>query len=53
MKRGSVWEIAHFQNTTVDPDAEKHDPIPWDESGFRPGKTRMSFRAKSRRASNA
>ena len=40
VKRGSVWKIAHFQNTTVDPDAEKHDPITWDESGFRPGKTR-------------
>ena len=28
-------KIVHFQNTTIDPDAEKHDPATWDETGFR------------------
>jgi uncharacterized protein (TIGR02246 family) len=36
-KREGIWKIAHFQNTTVDPDAEKNDPITWDETGFLPG----------------
>jgi len=36
--RDGVWRIAHFQNTTVDPDAEKNDPITWDETGFLPGR---------------
>lgn len=37
VKQGGTWKIAHFQNTTVDPDAEKHDPATWDETGFVPG----------------
>jgi len=37
-KREGIWKIAHFQNTTVDPEAEKNDPITWDESGFLPGR---------------
>jgi hypothetical protein len=38
VKRDGIWRIAHFQNTTVDLEAEKNDPITWDESGFLPGK---------------
>ena len=38
VKRDGIWKIAHFQNTTVDPEAEKNDPITWDESGFLPGR---------------
>jgi len=38
VKRAGIWKIAHFQNTTVDPDAEKDDPITWDETGFLPGR---------------
>lgn len=37
LKRNGVWKIGHFQNTTIDPLAEKNDPITWDETGFRPG----------------
>jgi uncharacterized protein (TIGR02246 family) len=37
VKRDGIWRIVHFQNTTVDPEAEKNDPITWDESGFLPG----------------
>jgi uncharacterized protein (TIGR02246 family) len=37
VKSEGVWRIAHFQNTIVDPEAEKNDPITWDESGFLPG----------------
>ena len=37
VKRDGIWRIAHFQNTIVDPDAEKNDPITWDETGFLPG----------------
>jgi len=37
-KREGIWKIVHFQNTTIDPDAEKNDPVTWDESGFRPEK---------------
>jgi len=36
-KREGIWKIAHFQNTIVDLDAEKNDPITWDASGFLPG----------------
>ena len=38
VRRDGVWKIVHFQNTSVDPDAEKDDPITWDETGFLPGK---------------
>ena len=27
VKRDGIWKIAHFQNTIVDPEAEKNDPI--------------------------
>jgi uncharacterized protein (TIGR02246 family) len=37
VKREGIWSIAHFQNTIVDLEAEKHDPITWDDSGFLPG----------------
>ena len=36
-KREGIWKIAHFQNTIVDLEAEKNDPIPWDETGYLPG----------------
>jgi uncharacterized protein (TIGR02246 family) len=39
VRRDAAWKIAHFQNTTVDPIAEKDDPITWDETGFLPGKS--------------
>ena len=35
--RGGDWKFAHFQNTTVDPEAEANDPVTWDESGYLPG----------------
>ena len=37
VKREGIWRIAHFQNTIVDSEAEKNDPITWDETGFLPG----------------
>ncbi len=37
LKQGAIWKIVHFQNTTIDADAEKNDPITWDETGFAPG----------------
>ena len=37
VKREGIWRIAHFQNTIVDLEAEKNDPITWDENGFLPG----------------
>jgi uncharacterized protein (TIGR02246 family) len=33
VKRGADWKIAHFHNTVVDPEAEKHDPLTWDTTG--------------------
>ena len=38
VKEGEGWKIAHFQNTLIDADAEKNDPITWDETGFLPGR---------------
>jgi uncharacterized protein (TIGR02246 family) len=38
VKEGESWKIAHFQNTNIDTDAEKNDPITWDETGFLPGR---------------
>ncbi len=38
VRRGAAWKITHFQNTTIDADAEKNDPITWDETGFMPGR---------------
>jgi len=37
-KRGDAWKIAHFQNTTIDPEAEKNDPATWHETGYSPTK---------------
>ena len=38
VKEGGSWKIAHFQNTIIDTDAEKNDPMTWDETGFLPGR---------------
>jgi len=36
VKREGVWQIAHFQNTVIDPKTE-HDDLPkWDATGFPP-----------------
>jgi hypothetical protein len=37
VKRVDTWQIAHFQNTVVDPEAERNDPVTWDETGYLPG----------------
>jgi uncharacterized protein (TIGR02246 family) len=37
VKQGGSWRIAHFQNTTIDAEAEKNDPITWDKTGYLPG----------------
>jgi uncharacterized protein (TIGR02246 family) len=41
VKSDGGWKIAHFQNTVVDPDAEKNDPVTWDSTGFLPGQTKQ------------
>ena len=33
VKHGATWRIAHFQNTTVDAEAEQNDPVTWDATG--------------------
>ncbi len=38
VRRDGIWKIAHFQNTTIDADAERNDPITWGEKGFVPAK---------------
>lgn len=38
VKQSGCWKITHFQNTTIDTEAEKHDPITWDQTGFLPGR---------------
>ena len=38
VKREDAWKFAHFQNTTIDAEAEKNDPLTWDETGYLPGK---------------
>jgi len=38
VKRGKSWKIAQFQNTIVDPEADKHDPVDWDKTGYDPRK---------------
>jgi hypothetical protein len=40
VKHEGAWKIAHFQNTTVDAEAEQNDPITWDASGYLPGRNR-------------
>ncbi len=37
VRQDGIWKIPHFQNTTVDPDAEHNDPVTWDSRGFVPG----------------
>jgi uncharacterized protein (TIGR02246 family) len=38
VKRDGVWKFAHFQNTTINEEHEKNDPVTWDEKGFVPPK---------------
>jgi uncharacterized protein (TIGR02246 family) len=38
VRREGIWKIAHFHNTSVDPEAEQHDPVTWDDTGFLPGR---------------
>ena len=38
VKDGGRWKISHFQNTNIDAEAEKNDPLTWDETGFLPGR---------------
>ena len=37
VKQVGTWKIAHFQNTSVDAEAERNDPITWDATGYFPG----------------
>jgi uncharacterized protein (TIGR02246 family) len=37
VKRDGIWKIVHFQNTTINEEHEKIDPVTWDEKGFPPG----------------
>jgi uncharacterized protein (TIGR02246 family) len=39
VKHAGTWKIAHFQNTSVDPEAEKNDPVTWDATGYSPGRS--------------
>ncbi len=32
VKHDGTWKIAHFQNTSVDPEADRNDPATWDSS---------------------
>jgi uncharacterized protein (TIGR02246 family) len=41
VKSDSGWKIAHFQNTVIDPEAEKNDPVTWDSTGYLPGQTKQ------------
>lgn len=34
--RGGTWKIVHFQNTSIDAQAEQHDPATWDVTGAPP-----------------
>ncbi len=34
VQHDGIWKIAHFQNTSVDPEAERNDPVTWDNRGF-------------------
>jgi uncharacterized protein (TIGR02246 family) len=38
VRRGGIWKVAHFHNTSVDAEAEQNDPVTWDETGFLPGR---------------
>ena len=37
VRQDGIWKIAHFQNTSVDAEAEHNDPVTWDSRGFVPG----------------
>ena len=37
VRQDGSWKIAHFQNTSIDPEAEHNDPVTWDSRGFVPG----------------
>jgi uncharacterized protein (TIGR02246 family) len=37
VKHGGTWKVVHFQNTSVDAEAERNDPITWDATGYLPG----------------
>lgn len=39
MNQGGEWKVVHFQNTSVDPEAERNDPITWDSTGYLPGRS--------------
>ena len=39
VKHGGTWKIAHFHNTSVDPEAEKNDPVTWDATDYLPGRS--------------
>lgn len=39
VKHDGTWKIAHFQNTPVDPEAEKNDPVTWDATDYLPGRS--------------
>lgn len=32
VKHDGTWKIAHFHNTSVDPEAERSDPVTWDST---------------------
>jgi uncharacterized protein (TIGR02246 family) len=34
--RGGTWKIVHFHNTSIDAEAEQHDPATWDVTGLPP-----------------
>ena len=38
VKEGERWKIVHFENTVINAEAEKNDPITWDETGYLPGR---------------
>ncbi|MGI9139882.1 MAG: SgcJ/EcaC family oxidoreductase [Gemmatimonadaceae bacterium] len=39
VNQGGEWKVVHFQNTSVDPEAERNDPITWDSTGYLPGRS--------------
>jgi uncharacterized protein (TIGR02246 family) len=41
VKRNGDWKIAHFHNTPVDAEAERNDPVTWDDTGYLPGRNRQ------------
>ena len=38
VKHDRTWKIAHFHNTSVDPEAEQNDPVTRDATGYLPGR---------------